>query len=302
MAPLIILMYALSASSFAISKVLLSYATPLLLSATRMLTAGSLLVFYQRVIKNHTIKIPHDLLGTYAQIIVLGMFFSYTLRFWGLSYTTSSKAAFLFTAAPFFTALFSYFFFNERLTLKQRISLVIGFMGLIPVLITTSPTEQQWGELFFISIPELAILTCVALYSYGWVLIRKLVHVQKQPMMLVSGLTMIGAGLLALPTALWVEGMPHMGENIERFIGWLALTIMISDILGKVMYIHLLKRFSATFISFCGFLSPIFAALYGWSFLRERITWHFFAGMAGVILGLALFYQDELAKKRQKTL
>jgi drug/metabolite transporter (DMT)-like permease len=62
------------------------------------------------------------------------------------------------------------------------------------------------------------------------------------------------------------------------------------------MYASLLKKYTATFMSFAGFIAPLFTALYGWAFLGEIITWHFYASSAIVFVGLFLFYKDELNK------
>jgi len=42
-------------------------------------------------------------------------------------------------------------------------------------------------------------------------------------------------------------------------------------------------------------ITPLFASLFGWYFLNEAITWHFYASMAIFSLGLTLFYQEELS-------
>jgi len=63
----------------------------------------------------------------------------------------------------------------------------------------------------------------------------------------------------------------------------------------------LLKTYTTTFLSFAGFMSPFFAAFYGWVWFGETTTWHFYASSVIVFVGLALFYQDELKNiKRQK--
>lgn len=300
MAPLIIIMYALWASSFAIAKELLSYAPPLFVNAMRLLVGGGILVGYQHFYANHPFNIRRKDLFLYGQIIILGMLLSYSLRFWGLSYVTSSKTAFLFSSSPFFAAIYSYFYFQERLSLRQWLSLLIGFIGLIPVLITSSTAEQSLGELFFISTPEIAILLAVALHSYGWILIRALIHAKKQSTMFITGFSMLAAGLLALPISLIVEGIPPLGCGSLSFVGWLGLTILISNVICYNLYGYLLKHYSATFLSFSGFLSPLFAAFYGWAFLKERITWHFLASMAIIFIALYIFYQEEPKRLKNK--
>jgi len=40
-------------------------------------------------------------------------------------------------------------------------------------------------------------------------------------------------------------------------------------------------------------MTPLFAALLGWLFLGEQVTWHFFATISLVIVGLYLFHEKK---------
>ena len=293
MAPLIILMYALFSSSFSVGKVLLNYAPPILLVGLRMLPAGIILISYQYFRQHKFPSLGKQDFILYAQIVLLGIYGAYIFRFWGLKYLTSSKTALLFNASPFFTALYSYIFFNERMTQKQWFGLTIGFLGLIPILLTTSLNEQKFGELLYISWPEAAILIAVALQSYGWIAVRKLIKHNGHSPAFVNGITMALGGFLALITAPFLENVQPI-EHISQFVGWLSYVIIVSNIICYNLYGYLMKHYTATFISFAGFIVPIFAALYGWGLLHEQITWHFFASCLIVFIGLYLFYQDEL--------
>jgi len=56
----------------------------------------------------------------------------------------------------------------------------------------------------------------------------------------------------------------------------------------------LLKRFTATFLSFMGLLSPIFASFTGWLFLGELPSWQIFLSTGIVSIGLWIIYRAEL--------
>ncbi|MCV5950917.1 DMT family transporter, partial [Escherichia coli] len=65
------------------------------------------------------------------------------------------------------------------------------------------------------------------------------------------------------------------------------------------LYGTLLKRYSATFMSFAGFTTPLFTALFGWLVLGEIVTWPFYVSFCIVLLGLVLFDQEELKQSYQ---
>jgi len=60
------------------------------------------------------------------------------------------------------------------------------------------------------------------------------------------------------------------------------------------LYGYLLKRFTATFLSFAGLLSPIFASFNAWLILKEPPSPVIFLATGIVSLGLFFVYQAEL--------
>ena len=294
----IIALHALFGTSIPMSKKLLTLTSPILLTGIRMSIAGALLMFFDMYWRKKSIGIQSKLWSYYAQIIVIGVYFRYILRYWGLQHMPAIKMGFLVSSTPFLAALFSYMFFNERLTKKQWLGLGIGLLGYIPIVMTRSASEAQFGELFFISWPELALLVSVVAQCYYMTISRRLVREHNHSASLTNGIRMFGGGVLALFTAFIIE--PIGIANVPTFIGWLAVLIVLSNLICHNYYIHLLKYYSITFLSFTDFLIPIFIGLYSWLFLNEVITWHYLVGAVGIVGGLYLFYQDELGHYRAK--
>lgn len=290
---LILLLYALFATSFPMSKILLTYVTPIFYTGIRMIIAGALLLAYEQFYVRQQFNFNKKDMWLLAQIIFFGIYITYILRFWGLSYLPSSKTAFLFNVAPFFSSFYSYLIFKEKPTLKQWSGLAIGFIGIIPILMTSSKSEQIMGEFSFISWPELAILGAVAAHSYSWIVMRQMVRNRNHSPSLINGLSMFIGGVFALITGVFTEGIQPI-PSPGTFIGWLLLIILISNIICHNLYAHLLKSYTATFLSFAGFLGPLFTAFYGWLILQERITMNFVISAVIVFIGLYLFYGDEL--------
>jgi drug/metabolite transporter (DMT)-like permease len=56
----------------------------------------------------------------------------------------------------------------------------------------------------------------------------------------------------------------------------------------------MLKKYTATFLSFMGLLSPIFASLNSWLILGEPPSWQILLSTSIVSLGLFIVYQAEL--------
>jgi len=47
-------------------------------------------------------------------------------------------------------------------------------------------------------------------------------------------------------------------------------------------------------MTFAGLITPIFASLFGWIFLGEHVSWHFFVSIILFGIGLRIFYQEEI--------
>jgi len=287
----IIILQALFGTSIPISKKLLAYCAPFFLAGSRLFLAGIILIAYNQFYKKRTILFDAHHLLLYFQLIFFGVYIKYMLRYWSLQYLAASKMAFFFNITPFIAAIFSFFAFNEKITLKQLLGMIIGCLGIVPILYTTTTGEQLVGELFFISIPELVLLLAIISHCYGMIVARKLVKESNQRVSLTNGIRMLGGGFLCLLTAIIIEGPFPITQVVPFSIGIVGL-IIISNIICHGWYLQLLKTYSVTFLSLADFLNPLFAAWYGWFFLHETITWHYGVSVILVFFGLYIFYQD----------
>jgi drug/metabolite transporter (DMT)-like permease len=145
---------------------------------------------------------------------------------------------------------------------------------------------------------EIAVLGAVLCSVYGWILLKKIISEYKYSPIMANGIAMTIGGILAL-THSYISGenwQPVPVSNYKPFILYSLTMCLISNIICYNLYGYLLKRFSANFMSFFGLVTPIFASFFGWLFLAETITWHFFASIAMFSIGLVLFYQEEIKK------
>ena len=264
-----------------------------------MTIGGLILLSYLFFYANEHFVLKRKHIWWFVQMIILGIYVTYALRFWALKYMPAAKTNFIYNLSPFMSALYSYFLFNERLSAKKWLGLGVGFLGLIPILLSTTRPEQALGEFTFISWPELAVILSVATHTYSWIVMRKLVKEKNYSPMMVNGISMTCGGILALITSLFVDGFaPIAPGHVGYFFGILALIILISNIICYNIYGYLLRHYTATFLSFAGFLSPLFTAIYGWLLLGEQVGWYFYTSCIIVFFGLFIFYQEELQEMR----
>jgi len=122
----ILFLYALCASSFTISKAVLAYSPPIFFVAVRMLVAGIILLGFMKFRASRFFIARKDW-WLFFNIIFFHIYFAYIFDLWSLQYMTSFKSSFFFNLSPFITAILSYFMFDEHMTTKKLLGMLIGF-------------------------------------------------------------------------------------------------------------------------------------------------------------------------------
>lgn len=305
---LVLLLHVLFASTFTFGKAALEFAHPMFLISFRMLIAGGGMLLYQYFFNREYWTLNRSHIWLFVQYIVFAIAVSYMCEFWSLQYVTSSKACIIFNLSPFMTALIAYFFMSERVTKRQWLGLAIGFLGILPIVMDSVATENVAGAIGFLSVPEIVLLFAVLAGAYGWIVMKQLVSDRSYSTIMVNGVGMFVGGIITSIVSLIFEGLPSIKVPAEAytwsvdpywgsvgmFLLYAGLLILVANLICFNLYGVLLRRFSATFIAFSGFTTPLFAALFGWILLGESITWWFLLSVVIVTSGLYLFYKDEL--------
>ena len=294
---LVIAMYAMWSSTFSIGKLALAFSPPVFLTGFRMIIAGVLLMGFLALTKRSSFKLDKK---QWLSLLLLGFFSIYLtniLEFWGLQHLSAAKTSFIYSLSPFFTALFSYLHFGEKMNGKKWIGLSIGFLGFIPVLLTQTGSEDLFHAFSFFSWPTLAIMGAALSGVYGWILLRLVVKNSEISPLMANGTSMLFGGFIALMHSLIVDSwnpVPIAEGHVYSVLKSVLIITFISNIVCYNLFGMMLKRYTATFLSFMGLLSPIFASLHGWIFLQESPSWTIFLSTGIVSIGLWIVYYAEL--------
>ncbi len=291
----VILLYALFASVFTLAKTGLEYTQPLFLVGSRMFAAGLLIVAYQWFFNRDQLKFKKEHIWRFLRLAAFNIYLTNIFELWGLQYLTSFKTCFIYSLSPFVSALFSYLMFSETLNTKKWMGLLIGFCGFIPILLSETSSEEQTGHLWFFSWAEIAVMLAVVSSVYGWILLRQLVKENSYSPLTANGFSMAIGGAMALIHSGFVENWdPLPVTEYIPFLECSLLLMIISNFIAYNLYGFLLRKYTATFVSFAGFITPLFTALFGWFFLGETVTMPFYISAVIVFSGLTLFHQEEL--------
>jgi drug/metabolite transporter (DMT)-like permease len=305
---LIFLLYFLIATTFTLSKALVTVFSPLVLITLRFLIGGGLLlfgalIFYPKKIFNIEKQDYKD----FVQVALALYCFGFILDNYAIIYLESSFSSLIYNLSPFFTAILSYFIFKRRLLLSQVLGLCIGFLSVSALFLN----DFYFYDFFKTCSTQIlligayiALLIAVVASAYGWIIFEKLLNRGYESIM-VHCVGLLGAGFLSLflivlsvifeiplSTCSSINPITVLGSPFLD----LLLLVIISHVICALLYGSLLTVYSPTLISFAGCITPLFVALFGFIFLNESVTWHFFAATIGVSGGLFLFYKNEGTK------
>lgn len=268
------------------------------LTGSRMLLSGLLLVGYT-VFKN---KVPRITKKGWLSLTILALFSIYlsnVLEFWSLSHLTAAKTCFIYGLSPFMTALLSYIHFKEKMTKMKWVGLLLGCVGFIPIFVSKTPKEELLQAFGYFTWPELAMLGAAFFSVYGWIMLRLIVKDEEIPILFANGSSMLIGGTLALLSSyffeIWSPSPIQHGSFFQLSSALLFLTLL-SNVFCYNLYGFLLKKFTATFLSLIGLLSPLFTSLHSYILLGETPSPIIFGSTFIVLIGLGIVYREE---KRQ---
>ena len=293
---LVVLMYSILALTFVFAKKTLAYAHPFFLIGFRMILAGTILILYQRFFSKTSFSINKSDYWLFFKVALFHIYFSFIFEFWSMQYLSALKITIIYSATPFVAAILSYILLKERLSWQKILGIIIGLGGLAPILVLQAGSAGTSAQGSYVSLPECVLFLAVISGAYAWFLVKELMN-KGYGLGMINGVAMLIGGILSFFTAGIFEGFTQPVSNWPMFLAWLSLLILAANIIVYNFYGWLLRYYSITFVTFAGFLSPTFGTVYEWLFFGGKITWHHFASLALVALGLYIFHREELSAK-----
>jgi len=291
---LIVILYALfSVMTFMNSAVMLANPYPFFFSMIRswgmvVFLFGYCLLFHRSILKNFSLPVH----GWKALIIfgfcIHGFGFAYAIQ-----YLDPVKVCFMVAMAPFLTAVFQYFLYRESLTQKKVLGLLIGFGGLIPILLLGDhgAYAQIPKDLQLFGVIVCFVATVMS--AYGWIVMNQFLKEFSYPLAIINSIAMFIGGCSSCVFFLIYEPNMFSMTFTSNFSIYTAILIGIS-LMTYWLYPYLLKTFSVTFLSFASFLRPAFGMLLGILLMGHPMSMIAVGALCTIALGLYLFYQEEL--------
>jgi len=273
-------------------RIALETIPPLLLTGSRFVVAGSILLLIARLRGE---KLPRDF-RTLANIAIVGILLVSVGNFsviWAEQWVPSGLAALLVATAPFWMAIIEGFrSHGERVNVRGVIGMLIGFAG-VAMLVSPRGSGSAWSTQFVIG--ALAIQVGAFCWQLGSA--RGKYNLQGVPLLASSALQMLFGGVVIGIIGLAIGEAPRYALNPRTFAALAYLTIF-GSLVGYSAYLFALKHMRTTHTSLYAYVNPVVAVFLGWLILNEPLTWLSIVAMFVILAGVALVQTSGRAKMK----
>jgi len=272
---LVILTTSLMGSAFAIGKVGLAYASPILLVALRFTIAGIVMGIAVWILKK-----PHPrTLKQWGQIFIIGFFQTAGVMgciFVSLETITAGESSILTFINPLLVIIFGTIFLNLSYRKLQWFGVLLGFIG---VFIT-------FGAHVSIKIGTILGFLSAVSWAIGTLLIKT--WGQTMNVWVLTAYQMFFGGIILFVSSFFLENPFFLVNSSSVFILlWLAI---MASVLQFAIWFYLLSIGDPGKTSAFLFLAPFFGVLSGWIMLAEPIYWY--VALGGVFIFIGIFFAN----------
>lgn len=192
----------------------------------------------------------------------------------------SSLAALYVAAAPLFVAVMAHFFFSDdKINPRKALGIAVGFAG---VAVLFGPEAIQAFGSASVTAQALCLLgTCF--YAISTITARFAKDIP--PFIFAAGFVTIGA-ITTWPLLLTVD-FESLTPSATAIAGVAGLAIG-PTAMASIVYMILIKRTSATFLSLTGYTIPIISAVLGYLAFKEVQSWNALLAFALILSGVWL--------------
>jgi drug/metabolite transporter (DMT)-like permease len=282
--PATIALLAILAASFFFSlspittKLLYRYFEPFPLAFLRFLIASICIIPFilkeKNFLKTLKIAIPISIFST-------GNIFFFVL---GISRTTADSSAIIYTDVPLLVAILSYFLINEKFNRKKLTGIIIGFLGILIVVLLPILRKNHIQGDFIGNLSIFIASISWAIYTIGS---RRLVTKNKlSPILITAVAFFVSTFVFLICSIIFPQKnlIPTLLIGNNLFL--LFILGAIATVGSYVFFQWAIKISSATIASLNQYLQTIFTISMAAIFLGEKLTIEFVIGAILVFVGV----------------
>jgi len=279
---LLFILSAIWGSAFIAIKISLEYFSPASVASYRLISASLFLLIFYLIGQYKTSLTRYDL-TMLVFIGITGNFLPFYLISWSEQHIQSSTAGILMSVGPILTLILSHFFTkDDRFTISKFISIFIGFIGVLFIFeIDSLFNVNSSNSIQFLS-KFLIIISALGYMVSNILAYNTLKHIDSFSITFFA--TFFGA-IASLPFLIISEIAKPSIINIESVFPILYLGLFPTALAFQLRY-HITKTSGPVFLSYVAYLIPIFAVIWGFLLLSEKINYSSIIGIILILFGI----------------
>ena len=277
---LILVLAFLWGTSFTAVKVAVVDFTPVQIAFIRVFV-GAILVLAVAMFSK--VNLPKKL-ANWLLLLMIALFSNvipFSLIGWASTRSDSSTVSILMSTSPIFALVVAHFFTrDDRFTVFKLLSVLLGVSGVLILSLPSGPSLSS-GEL----LPKIATLMAALSYVIAGMLPRKLTENIGVPSITCTVLCI--SSIILAPLAIGQNFFAIASYSNESLFAVLYLGVF-STALALLIRYSLILQVGYTFVSYTGFLVPVFAVIFGAVLLQEELGSNAYIALFFVLVALAV--------------
>ena len=279
---MLLILSAIWGSAFIAIKVSLEYFAPVSVASYRLIIASIFLLIFYIIGQYKTLLSKKDLLMLIF-VGVVGNFLPFYLISWSEQFIQSSTAGILMGIGPILTLVLSHFLTkDDRINSVKLISIIVGFIGVLFIFEIDSLFSFQSSNSIQLISKFLIIIAALGYMISNIVAYNTLKHIDSFSITFFA--TLFGA-LISIPFLIFSEFNQPSYFSIKSILPILYLGIFPTALAFQLRY-HITKTSGPVFLSYVAYLIPIFALIWGFILLSEKIYFSSIVGITLILIGV----------------
>jgi drug/metabolite transporter (DMT)-like permease len=249
-------------ASFPVIKMGLEEVSPVLFGLLRYMIATPLFILFSLIFyKNGVFSVKKDI-SLFVALGLTGVTMPTVLQNYGMLHTTAYMSSILQSTGPLFTVILAAYFLGEKLTGYKIAGIVLAFLGTYLALdIRLSNPGSSLGNI-------LVLLSAIS-YSSGGIIAKTCLNKGYKPVQILTISSIFGTLFLILIMPFSGDMTFSFSMDIWEIILFLAV---FSTFFPYVLWYVAMEKTEISRLSFFVYLIPVFATLFSYFVLGEKIT------------------------------
>tara|TARA_B100000676_G_scaffold11960_1_gene10956 strand:+ start:86 stop:985 length:900 start_codon:yes stop_codon:yes gene_type:complete len=277
---LLIILSAIWGSAFIAIKISVEFVNPISIASLRLIIASLFLLiifFYKKYAFNINLKIVIFII----LIGIIGNIVPFFLINWSEQFIQSNTTALLLSVAPIFTLILAPFLTkDDHFSLLKFISIIIGLVGVFFIIGFDSISNLNDSESNLI--PKFAVIIAAMGYVVSSILAYNLKNIDT---MTLTTLVITAAAIFSIPFMIYAEIDYPSSFNGTSLLTIIYLGLFPTAIAFQLRF-HIISKAGPIFLSYVAYLIPAFGILWGYIFLKEKITLSIALGVILILIGV----------------